>query len=258
MTRTPPTPWRFGPPEHHATIGSTSTELLGDPVPGRVVVADHQSAGLGRRGRVWSAPPGTALAVSACVPAPAGELLGWVPLVAGLAVVGALARSRYPVDAALKWPNDVLGPDGRKLAGVLCQARGHPDHGAVVVIGTGLNVDQTTDQVAVPGAVSWRLLRGGAVLPDSAREAFVADYLSDLADLLRLLSERPDLVRAQYRARCATLGRPVRVHRPGGATREGVATQVADDGSLVVEDAAGEVTTHHAADVVHLRPVAPA
>ena len=83
---------RWAEPEHHESIGSTNTEAMGDPRPGRVVVADHQSAGRGRLGRSWHSPPGSGMAISAVVPTVPTAVLGWLPLAAGLALAEALAR----------------------------------------------------------------------------------------------------------------------------------------------------------------------
>lgn len=243
---------RWTQTEWRSSVGSTNVEALADPRPGRVLVADHQSAGLGRRGRGWEAPPGTALAVSVVVPAPSGTDLGWVPLVAGLAVAQALQASRYAVSARLKWPNDVLVPEQgvwRKVCGVLAQTQQHPEHGAVVVVGAGLNVDQTREQLPVESATSWRLARGGAVLPDEARAHWLQRYLDHLQTALADLSG----ARAAYRRSCDTLGRTVLVQLPGGVTRQGRAVEVDAGGALVVEED-GRRVVHHAGDVVHLRP----
>lgn len=251
--------WRWLEPERHPTIGSTNAEALAGPVPGRVVVADHQSAGRGRHGRTWSSPPGTGMAISAVVPTLPPEVLGWVPLVAGLAVQRALARNRWPVRAGLKWPNDVLVPDGAgpgKICGVLAQVADPGDAGAVVV-GAGLNVDHDVDQLPVPTATSWRLARGGAPLPDEARELFLQDYLHELALLHDDLAQgRVAAVRAAYREACATLGAPVVVHLPGGGRATGTAVDVDGQGALVVDGAAGRAV-HAAGDVEHLRRAVP-
>lgn len=246
---------RWARPEWHRSIDSTQTAVLADPVPGRVVVAEHQSAGQGRRGRVWSAPPGTALAISVALPAPTAEVLGWVPLLTGLAVLRALGSSRYAVPASLKWPNDVLVPEQgcwSKVCGVLAQVAG-----PVVVVGAGLNVDQTRDQLPVDTptsrATSWRLARGGAALPAGTGQAWVGDYLDHLADLLDELDRDPAGVRTAYRGQCRTLGRRVRVELPDGASVEGSAADVQESGALVVRGVAGQ-TVHHAGDVVHVRP----
>lgn len=239
-------------PERHPSIDSTNLEAARDPRPGRVVVADHQSAGQGRRGRTWSSPPGTGMAISAVVPGLPPAVVGWLPLVAGLAVVRALADSRWPVDATLKWPNDVLvaaGPRPGKICGVLAQVVAP----GAVVVGTGVNVDHAEDQLPVATATSWRLARGGAPLPDGAREAFLQDYLRHLADLHDSLADgQVARVRAAYLDRSATLRRTVVVHRPDGGTAEGLAVDLADDGALVVEGPGGRVV-HHAGDVEHLR-----
>lgn len=254
-------------PERHESVGSTNSVALADPRPGRVVVAEHQTAGIGRRGRRWDSPPGTGMAISAVVPAVPQEVMGWVPLAAGLALVEALADSRWPVDATLKWPNDVLVPlrdavgtgqapvletGGRawgKVAGVLAQVASTGD----VVVGTGVNVDHTLDQLPVPTATSWRLARGGAPLPDGAREALLTAYLEHLATWHDALREgRPGPVRAAYLRSCATLGRSVLVHRPDGGTTRGTAVDVEDSGALLVDGPDGR-TLHHAGDVEHAR-----
>lgn len=242
-------------PEWHPSIDSTNLEAARDPRPGRVVVADHQSAGLGRRGRTWTAPPDTSVAISVVLPAPEPGLIGWVPLAAGLAVVRALEASRYAVPALLKWPNDVLvQEDGewRKVCGVLAQALPTTTGGPVVVLGAGINIDQTRDQLPVPTATSWRLARGPArpaPLPDGAREQLVGDYLDHLTQLVADLGG----ARTAYSQRCATIGQQVQIHLPEGGVRTGTAVGLDDDGALVVEGE-GRRTVHLAGDVVHVRP----
>lgn len=239
-------------PEWHESVGSTNVLALADPRPGRVVVARHQSAGLGRRGRVWAAPPGTSLAVTAVVPAPEPSARGWLPLLAGLAVAEALDSGPYAVSARLKWPNDVLVPEEgewRKVCGVLAQGARHPQQGAVVVVGAGINLWQERAQLPVPTATSWRLVLGGEGPAPGEAAAFLERYLGALAD--RLADTGP--AREAYAAWCRTLGAEVVVHLPGGGRRTGRATGLGDDGSLVVEGPDG-VRVHHAGDVVHLRP----
>lgn len=264
--------WRWAAHEHHVSLGSTNTEALADPRPGRVVVADHQSAGQGRLGRSWSSPAGTGMAISAVVPALSPSVVGWLPLVAGLAVVRALAESRWPVEAALKWPNDVLVPlreagrqgedaaaqepvltdAGRgwgKIAGILAQVA----PAGTVVVGTGLNVDHTPDQLPVPTATSWRVARGGAPLPEGARQAFLESYLDHLARLHDDLAQgRVAAARTAYLDRCLTVGAEVTLHLPDGTTCAGRAVTVDDDGALVLDGPGGR-TTHHAGDVRHAR-----
>lgn len=245
----------WGRPEWHPSLDSTNLEAVRDPRPGRVIVADYQSGGLGRRGRTWTAPPDTAVAISVVIPAPDTELVGWVPLVTGLAVARALQDSPYAVPVTLKWPNDVLARDGtqwHKVCGVLAQAIPATPAGPVVVVGAGINIDQTRDQLPVPTATSWRMARGGncaAPLPDGARQQLVQDYLTRMHDLVTDLRA----AHSAYRRQCSTLGQQVQVHLPDGGTRTGTAVEVDASGALVVDDG-DRRTVHLAGDVVHLRP----
>jgi BirA family transcriptional regulator, biotin operon repressor / biotin---[acetyl-CoA-carboxylase] ligase len=231
----PPAAWTAvgGPPHWSiwsiAETGSTNTDLVAaaaDGAPDRsVLVAGHQTAGRGRLGRRWDAPPGANLLVSIlfrAVPEPAVELTHRVALAAIAA-----ARVVAGVDARLKWPNDVL-LDGRKLAGILAQRADD-----TVVVGVGLNVRWAPDGAALLG-------------PDPAP-------VTVLGELLNQYDALPDDISAPYRAALATLGAAVRVELPGSVV-EGRAVDVDPDGRLVVIDACA--VTHHvdAGDVVHLRP----
>ncbi len=239
-------PWRDV--EHHASIGSTNARaaLLG--TRWRVVAADHQSAGRGRLARTWLAPSGTSVAVSATMPIPA-EGQGWLPLVAGLAVADAVTAVTG-LAANLKWPNDVLLPaDGdRKVCGVLCEVVTGTTE-PFVVVGAGINVDQTRDELPVATATSLSL--AGADEPD--RDRLVVAYLSALAGgYAALTGGGAGRLRDAYRARCTTLGRTVTLTRPDGPDVHGTAVAVDDDGRLVIDTADGR-HAWAAGDVTHVR-----
>ena len=183
-------------------------------------------------------------------------MLGWVPMVAGTALVGTL-RSRYGVPAWLKWPNDVQ-VEGAKLAGILVELvptpPGRPGPPGLV-IGFGLNVHTAAGDL-LPGATSLAVLaargigrpgRGAGGVP--GRTELLAALLTDLARALAAFDADPAAARPAYRAVCATLGLDVRVELPGGQSVAGVATDVDESGRLVVDGRA-----FSAADVVHLRP----
>lgn len=241
-------PWQV---EWFDSVGSTNDVLAADPRPGRVVVADHQSAGRGRRGRSWQAPPGTSLAVSAALASPAVAAQGWVPLASGLAVARAFEASSAPVEVRLKWPNDVLAAvDGEwyKICGILAQRLLRPDHGAVLVIGTGVNIDQSRAELPVQTATSWRICRGGEPISAEQRVAWLAEYLRQLGELTR----SPHEARADYLQRCDTLGHEVQVHLPGDRIATGRAVDIDPGGGLVLERGRTR-TSYLAGDVVHLR-----
>jgi BirA family biotin operon repressor/biotin-[acetyl-CoA-carboxylase] ligase len=240
---TPGSPWQGL--DVHAELGSTNAAAAELAQPWRVVVADHQSAGRGRLGRSWEAPPGTSIAVSVLVPAPAHGI-GWVPLLTGLAVARA-AHEVAGVHAAVKWPNDVLveEDDWRKVCGVLCEV-----HPAGVVVGFGVNVTQTREELPVENATSLALC--GA--PEVRREDLVAACLRHLAVLHSdLMAGGPALeaARAAYRSACRTIGMVVDLNT-GSATHRLPAVGVDDEGRLVVHGDAGEYAVA-AGDVVHVR-----
>ena len=147
-----------------------STQALVDTAlpEGALVVADHQTAGRGRLGSSWEAPPGTALLCSILLKPPADRAAPQLSLVAGVAVADAIEQV-VGLAAQLKWPNDVM-LRRRKVAGCLAEARD-----GAVVLGIGVNVNQTGDQL--PGrAGSLRTLTGR----DWDREELLAWLLDDL------------------------------------------------------------------------------
>jgi BirA family transcriptional regulator, biotin operon repressor / biotin---[acetyl-CoA-carboxylase] ligase len=229
--------------------GSTNADLLeaaqAGAAEGLVLVAEEQTAGRGRLGRSWSAPPGAALTFSVLL-RPAGvppTRLGWLPLLTGVAVAAAV-RETTLVPASLKWPNDVLVGE-RKLAGILAEA-----HGDAVVVGVGLNVTLSRAELPVPAATS--LLLEDAASTD--RTALLAAILAELAHRYQAWRTNPHRaeLRADYLRWCATIGREVRAELPGGAVLTGTATDVDDAGRLVLRTPAGLVPVG-AGDVVHVR-----
>ncbi|MDQ2797215.1 MAG: biotin--[acetyl-CoA-carboxylase] ligase [Actinomycetota bacterium] len=244
--------------EHHASIGSTNARATQLGRPWVVVAADHQSAGRGRLARRWDAPPGRSVAVSATVPVPASGA-GWLPLLTGLAVTEAV-EATTSLSAELKWPNDVLLPsdDDRKVSGILCEVV-VTRAGPLVVIGAGINVSQSRAQLPVDTATS--LLLAGAHVTESTGTDLVVAYLQRLADRYAALVAAPvsggalAVLAAEYRTRCSTLGRRVRLTRVGtdGAIDVvGVAVDVDAEGRLVI-DGPGGLTAWAAGDVVHAR-----
>ncbi|HEX6149418.1 biotin--[acetyl-CoA-carboxylase] ligase [Nocardioides sp.] len=227
--------------------GSTNAvvaDLARDGAPGwTVVVTEHQTAGRGRLDRTWDTPDRAALTFSTLLrPSVAGGEWPWLPLLAGVAVAGALREAGVP--ATLKWPNDVL-IGGRKTAGILAERLETPT-GPAAVVGIGLNVHQRVDELPVPTATSVEHATGAA--PDRT------DLLLDILSRLRRQYDAWSVgggaaVRPAYVAACETIGQDVRVALPGDEDLTGPATDVDQVGRLVV---AGRPIA--AGDVVHVRP----
>lgn len=217
----------------------------GEP-PGLVVVADHQRAGRGRRGRTWTAPAGTSLLVSILLAPPAraddAHLLTMAAALALRSAVSEVAR----VDAALKWPNDLVVGD-RKLAGLLAEADAHAGTVRHVVVGIGCNVGWVNFPPELADSATSCAREAGREVD---RAALLAALLRALAARLDALDEVP----RDYRSSLSTIGRAVRVELVDDAV-EGVATDVDASGRLVVQPAHGHPVVVAVGDVVHLRPL---
>ena len=225
-----------------AEIDSTNRYVLDQArsgaAEGLVAVADHQRAGRGRLGRAWVAPAGSSLLVSVLFrPRIGADRLHLVTAAVALAACDA-CEAEVGFRPALKWPNDLMAGEA-KLAGVLAEAEL-----PAVVVGMGLNVNWQEPPAGLAGrAVSLSQVAGHPV--DS--EALLDHFLRFLARRSSNWSE----VGPEYRRRCATVGRLVRVEL-SGETATGTAVDVDDDGRLVV-DVDGRRWRCASGDVVHVR-----
>ena len=227
---------------HFAALDSTNRYLLdaarGSVPDGLVAVADVQTAGRGRLDRRWEAPPGSSLLVSVLLDSAADP--GRAVMAAGVALARAVEQVAG-VDAGLKWPNDLVVGD-RKLAGILAEREGD-----ALVVGVGCNVNWASFPPELADtATACNLEAGQAVDRDALLDAYLQAFAAALDDV--------DAVPDAYRERLTTLGRRVRVERPGGDHLVGTATAVAGDGTLHVCDDEGVDHPVTAADVIHLRP----
>ena len=243
-----------------ARTGSTNADLLAEArtgaAAGAVLIAEEQTAGRGRLDRSWHSQPGAALTFSVLLrpsQVPPSRR-SWLPLLTGVAIAAAL-RAAAGVPVSLKWPNDILdsaGPSGggRKLAGILAEQAGD-----AIVVGVGLNVSASQDELPSPQATSlW--LQGA---PSLDREAILVAALRELEQwYLRWCETTPpgdadaSGLRADYLGYCATVGQDVRVELPGGSVLVGRADDVDSAGRLLVS-ADGTVHAVSAGDVVHVR-----
>jgi BirA family transcriptional regulator, biotin operon repressor / biotin---[acetyl-CoA-carboxylase] ligase len=219
--------------------------------PGLVLVAEHQTAGRGRLDRAWSTPARAALTLSLLVAPDSApvERWPWLPLLTGLAVVDAVRREAG-LDASLKWPNDVL-VDEHKVAGILVERVESPG-GAMAVVGVGLNVSASRDELPVASATSLVLAGAGEVDRTALLLGLLDAFRRRYDDWCAASGHGP---RTSYAAACSTVGRPVRVELPGGGSLSGTAVGVDGDGRLHVDDGR-QVHVLGAGDVVHVRPAA--
>jgi BirA family biotin operon repressor/biotin-[acetyl-CoA-carboxylase] ligase len=230
-------------------IGSTNAELAARAPgadEGLVLVAEHQVAGRGRLDRTWTSPPRAGMTVSVLLrPDVPAARRGWLSMLAGVALAESLGDVTR---TSLKWPNDLLAPDGRKLAGILAEVA---DGG--VVLGVGLNVSTRAEELPGTGT-SLELVSGHPV----DRAPVLLAYLRALETRYRRWVEHAgdpvsSGLAADYLARCSTVGADVQVTMPDGTLLDGVAEAVDWDGRLVVRTPQGRVELA-AGDVRHVRP----
>jgi BirA family biotin operon repressor/biotin-[acetyl-CoA-carboxylase] ligase len=213
------------PREHHETIGSTNErarELAEEGAAhGTLVTAGEQTAGRGRQGRSWATPAGGAIAASLIL----REYDELLPLRAGLAVADVAGPN-----ALVKWPNDVW-VDGKKVAGILVEARGW------AVLGIGVNV--ALDVSALPADAA--AVAGTLGRDESEVEATLTELLERLE---HRLDEEKAATLAALRERDALLGKPVRWD--GG---EGIGAGIDGGGALLVHLPDGTTTALSAGEV---------
>jgi BirA family transcriptional regulator, biotin operon repressor / biotin---[acetyl-CoA-carboxylase] ligase len=226
---------------------SRAAELAAEGAPeGTIVLADHQTAGRGRLGRVWTAPPGSSLMLSVVLRPALPPARAWaVAAVAGVALADAALALGVP-GVALKWPNDLL-LGGRKAAGLLAEART-----GVVLLGMGVNVTQTAADLPAELRARATSLSAAAGRPVERAALLAAWGMRFEAGYRDLVTGGRALLPA-WRAHLATLGQEVRVDRVGRAPLTGRAVDVGPGGELIVRLPDGAMATVSAGDVEHLR-----
>ena len=219
---------------------STQALLDGDAPEGAVAVCDEQTAGRGRRGRTWSAPSGTAVLMSILLRPPAERRLPELSLVGGVATALTVERATG-LSAQIKWPNDVM-LNRRKVAGVLADAEG-----GTAVLGVGLNVNQSREQLPADAKVPAASLRTiDAVTRGRAR--VLADLVLELERTYKLWAAGGlEEIYAELGSRDFLRGRRVEVEGV-----EGIAVGIGRDGLLEIA-VDGTTRRIESGDVAYLR-----
>ena len=239
-------------------IGSTNAELLAragqDAPDGTVLIAEHQVTGRGRLDRERTSPPRAGITVSFLLrPDVPAARRGWLPLLTGVALAESVAELTG-VLPSLKWPNDLLAADGRKLAGILAEVATSPTHPTAVVVGVGLNVSTTAAELPDTGT-SLSRVTGATVDRAPLLLAFLRALERRYLRWTDVLGDPVSSGLAQdYLAWSSTVGTEVAVSLPDGSTLEGTAQAVDWDGRLVVATAQGTVELA-SGDVRHVRRV---
>jgi BirA family transcriptional regulator, biotin operon repressor / biotin---[acetyl-CoA-carboxylase] ligase len=235
---------RVGVMEVLVDTDSTNARTLAAERPvGELVVclAEHQSAGRGRRGRRWLSPPGTGICLSVGGRLPAAPS-DYAALPTAVGVASALALEGLGVPGiALKWPNDLL-LDGCKLGGILIELRGESQGPATIAVGLGLNVrlgPAARAAIATAGGLPPADLASAAGDAMLERNAVAAALIAAIAGCLeRAPAGLSDAVLSGWRQRDFLWGRQVRIEDAAGG-RSGIARGLDPSGALLLEDAGG-------------------
>jgi BirA family biotin operon repressor/biotin-[acetyl-CoA-carboxylase] ligase len=241
-------------PEVTSTNAALAAAAGADTPEGAVLVAEHQVAGRGRLDRVWTSPPRAGITVSFLLrPDVPAARRGWLPLLTGVALAEAVGEVTG-VRASLKWPNDLLALDGRKLAGILAETVPTPGSPMAVVVGVGLNVSTTAEELPDTGTSLSRVL-GAPVDRGPVLLGFLRAVEKRYRRWTEALGDPVSSGLAQdYLSWSSTVGTEVAVSLPDGSTLEGTAQAVDWDGRLVVATPNGTVELA-SGDVRHVRRV---
>ncbi len=254
-------------------IGSTNTALLDRArkggSEGEVIIADLQTQGRGRRGRTWTAPPGTSLMMSILLRPPPGTLspdnASLITSALAISVLTAVEEITN-IQLEVKWPNDLVvdspdpilssgDPGYRKVAGILTETMIQQNEIEAMVVGIGINTGwgQVPPELQLT-ATSLDVLAGSTVHRTQLAQKLLENFETEYAALLEPSGKENLLLR--LREYSATLGKQVLVHlNEEGETKpiKGQAINIDESGRLLVELDNGDIQAVSVADVEHLR-----
>ena len=221
---------------------ATSTQELlraSNPTHGDVLATEYQSAGRGRLDRTFEADESTALLFSLFIePQAPHERWSFIPLLAGLSVVQVLNRMFETNNVFTKWPNDILINE-KKVSGMISEVCGNG-----IIVGIGINVTMTNDQLPVASASSIFLELGLSLNRNELLPEILRHFAHNLADW----EAGRDFI-AEYESSSSTINREVKAIAPDGSETIGTALGVDQSGALLLS---GQQTIR-VGDLLHLR-----
>ena len=221
--------------EYYTRLESTNSEaweIIDEGAKsGAIVVTDNQFSGKGRANRKWSAAPDKSLTFSLLLfPDLDPNLSGWFPIISGLSVQKALLN--FDTDVRLKWPNDLI-LDAKKVGGILCESKVKGNKLKQVVIGIGLNVNETMDDFddsLQSTATSLHMSTDKFY----QRERVLAEILNALEPLFEGLPNNRDMIRTEWESASGHMNESVQFHH-GDEIVEGIFKSLGEAGSAVLD-----------------------
>lgn len=213
---------------------------------GTIVVADAQTAGRGRRGRLWASPKGEALYMSLLLrPHFEPDKASMLTLVMALAVMEAITEI-LPDGCGIKWPNDIV-VDGQKVCGILTEMSLQGQEIGHVVIGVGINLNQTSFEEEIANVATSLKIKTGKCVDRFALLEKVVYYFKQNYEIFLRTCDMSLLVE-KYNGFLVNCGKEVRVLDPQGEF-EGIAQGIDETGELLVEKSSNQVVSVYAGEV---------
>lgn len=235
----------------YESLSSTQIEakrLFSIGVRRAVVTAKRQTSGRGRHSRCWESPDGGLYVSFLFTPQIRPSLLHLVNIASALAVRDTL-RSWLKIPAILKWPNDVLvEPSERKICGILCESGIDSDRVSYCVVGIGINCNKSS----IPSDLIARACAIDEFVIEPNRDELLRLVAEDFFSRVELLDEASSELLTEYREKCVTLGRNVRMDTNGGIIL-GTAIGIDENGELIVKRNNGKIQSFSAADAFHAK-----
>jgi len=239
---------------HYHRVGSTNNVLKEmaeeGAAEGTVVVAELQETGRGRMGRHWSSPQGKGIYLSLLLRPPVSpQHTSPLTLLAAAAACRGISSVLPRLLPGIKWPNDLL-IGGRKVCGILCEIKAEIDLVHYLVAGIGINVNMAMEDFPSElrqSATSLLLENEGVVV---SRLAVAAGVLQHFDELYAIYLEKGTAsVLSRWREYDITLGRSIKVQGPGFSFT-GTASELDDNGAIVVESETGERKSFTTGEVI--------
>lgn len=221
-------------PQTDSTILHANRLILEGAPDGTVVIADRQTAGMGRLGRSFDSPAGQGVYLSMILePHCDNAALGLLTSYAGLAVCAAI-EGVTGLSSQIKWPNDII-LEGRKVCGILTRLVSDAESGTIThaIVGMGVNVGQRSFPPELEDKAISLWQATGTDHPRAALAGGMIDALNRMLRVERWLDHPPEVALNELRRRSCTIGRRVTVISPT-ASREGVALDIDSGGGLLV------------------------
>jgi BirA family transcriptional regulator, biotin operon repressor / biotin---[acetyl-CoA-carboxylase] ligase len=233
-----------------------------EALSGTVVLADKQTAGQGRLDRSWFSPGKSNIYGSFLfVHETTIQYLGWIPLMAGVAIAQALEQ-QTGIRIDLKWPNDLL-IGGRKLGGILCDSFRNPRHHSCVVIGFGINVNLSQSEFPLELQTSATSLQIHCHCAVDREELIIKVITSLEKNWENLKSNGPQSLLVKYKHWCITIGQTIQVQFPDGNQLQGLAYSIGEHGQLRVipspsdsNEQSARIRDIHSGEILHIRTTA--